>query len=272
MKNHQGRFFLIFVFTVLFFNVLGGISFGSGTRYLWQSREQFVALEQIEDSYKKPDKNSHPYNITDKALSQALAAIVIQNSDDNKSEPLFTQESLDTLTPQLQNAFANASADDDVTFAVIGLYKSLFGFAKAPKVTTGRMFIKGGKLNLIFGMIKNEVNEREDRRLNPFIPGSREKVSSGAWKLVSQPPQNIIVVRNDTIQIDLKNDATTAEKVPEKTISAPTAQMIENKNGNFGKENNALANRLIILKELKDKELITEQEYKKKREEILNSL
>lgn len=276
MKTHNGRFFLIFVFTALFFNVLGATSFGAGTQYLWQSRDQFVALEQIEHSDSKTAKNAHPYNFTDKALSHALASIIIQHSDDTKSDSLFTQESLDSLTPHLQSAFTKASSDDDIIFAVIGLYKSLFGFARTPKVTTGRMFIRDGKLNLIFGMIKNDVNEREDRRINPFIPGSREKASSGAWKLLSQPAQNIMVVRNDTIQIDLKVYSTADAKASEKPISESkkntSPQPAKNKKVDLTQEPNSFANRLIMLKELKDKELITEQEYKKKRDEILKSL
>ena len=109
---------------------------------------------------------------------------ILQDTGNNAAaEPLFTRKTLETLTPQLVLALQKAAPGDDITFAVIGLHDALYGLTKEPRVTTGRLFVRNGRLNLIVGLAQRDVNEREDRRLAPFTPGSRKTAAAGEWQL-----------------------------------------------------------------------------------------
>jgi hypothetical protein len=265
---------LLVAVLLLLCSVISVTSAWSADRHLlWQSRDQFVALES-QDSNRdgQPSPNGHPADISPGRLAAILASIDVRMNDRDKVEPLFTDQSLEALVPQLQQALRQAGPGEDVTFAIIGLHRSLFGFAKSPKVTAGRVFVSKGGLNIIFGMVQEDVNEREDRRLVPFLPGSRTKIASGDWKLFPHSDvEGFTPVRNDWLAFssDWKPPVVAIpaaepkkEVVPSVTETAPQGRAAV---GNP-------ADRLTILNELKNKGLITDEEYRTKRLEILNGL
>jgi len=244
---------------------------------LWQSRDQFVALED-QGGGQQSVPNSHPALISNERIDAMLATLDVRVSDSNAVEPLFTRESLDVLVPQLQAALSQARPDEDVTFAVIGLYKAMFGLAKSGRVTTGRVFVKDGRFNIIFGMVRQDFNEREDRRLSPFTPGDRKSVLPGEWKLLPRGGQKIDFVRKDWVVFDSSWQAP-VELAPAPAIPAPAAHVpaVAAKTpppiSNIPNEGrHSAAERLIILNDLKSKGLISDDEYKAKRTSILNEL
>jgi len=174
---------------------------------------------------------------------------------------------IQVLAPHLQKALKQAAPGQDVVFAVLGLHNALYGLAKSPRVTTGRVFFKAGKLNLIVGLVQKDVNEREDRRLSPFTPGSRQKQASGEWALLADTP----LVRGDWLVFseDWQAPVVPSAVVEKKEAAVPAAAVQPAKRS---EEIRKPAERLIILKELKEKGLITEDEYRAKRQEILNGI
>jgi hypothetical protein len=244
----------------------------SDTKVLWESRDQFVKIES-QDAIKGGTKipNEHPADISQERLGEILGAIELRSEDSKKLVPLFTRSSLENLIPLLQDGLRQASPKEDVTFAVIGLYSSAFGLSKSPKVVSGRIFYQGGKLNLIFGKAQELVNERQDRRLYPFTPGSREYTAEGEWSLLPQSGQPALtMLRKDWLVFanDWKPTAAPAsvgEKTGESSEPSPLNQIFKGKASKT-------ADRLSVLKELRDKGLITEEEYRGKRLMILNEL
>jgi len=242
-------------------------------RQIWQSRDQFVALEH-QDSLKNGTVllNDHPLAIPIDRLTAMLASIEFEPAGSGKPEQIFTKQSLETLAPQLAEGFRQAAPDEDVTFAIIGLHQSLLGLAKSPGVTSGRAFYQGGRLNIIFGLIRSDFNEREDRRLAPFTPGSRQIVAAGAWRLQLQPGQSgYNQVRKDWLTFSDAWQASSAQ-IPVTVQTTPSAQCatplpVQRKNDPL-----TPAERLTTLKELQEKGLINEEEYRGKRLEILNGL
>lgn len=239
-------------------------------RELWQSRDQFVALERIEQGAEGP--NSHPAEVAPEMLSALLAAIDVRNEGATGSEALFTQASLEALVPQLCQALRTAQSREDVTFAVIGLHSALFGLGKSPKVTTGRMFRRDGHLNLIVGMVQKDVNEREDRRLAPFIPGSRKQAPGGGWQLLPHAGQDVFTLkRKDWIvftdaprPMTINQSEPSNKVIPQQTPGVPSLQVPA--------EARRPVERMEILNELKNKGLISDEEYRGKRKQILDSL
>jgi len=256
----------------------------AGRQTLWESRDQFVALEpQERSSSESPPPNTHPLDIPVETLAAQLASLTVRTVETKKVTPLFTAAALELIAPHLQLALSKATSDQDVTFAVIGLHTALYGFAKSPKVTTGRIFKQGDKLNLIIGQMQHDFNERADRRLDPFIPGSRLQSVSDEWALQPQPGlDSFKLLRKDWVAFsdDWKAPviaqpvpappAVVQPNVPQPVAApgvvptAPTVTRIS--------EAQKTADRLTTLKELQEKGLITIDEYRDKRREILNGL
>jgi hypothetical protein len=156
------------------------------------------------------------------------------------------------------------------------------GLGKEPKVTTGRIFIQEGRLNLILGIVQRDVNEYEDRRLYPLVPGSRLKQAAVASRITSMPggvpfsmkrndwlvfaragsTQPIETSRPETpLPVSRESaDQTPRPREPQKAIERPAGRP------------GSIEERLMILNELRNKGLITEEEYRTKRLEILNEL
>jgi len=231
-------------------------------RYLWQSREQFVALEpQDTPASGTAQTNDHPAELTLERLTAILASINIRATDGAKVESLFTGSATQTLAPYLQQGLRQASPSQDVTFAVIGLHDALYGLAKSPKVTTGRVFYKSGRLNIIIGLVQQEVRDRDDRRLFPFTPGSRQKASAGEWTLLTGAP----LVRRDWLAFGEEWQTPVA---PPAAVEKPVAVQPLKRIDDVRKP----SERLGTLNELKEKGLISDDEYRTKRLEILNGI
>jgi hypothetical protein len=256
------------VSVVLVLLVFSFTAHAADVRYLWQSRDQFVALERLDPASGDPAQpNDHPVDLTLERLTAILSSIDIRTTDGGKAEPLLTSSAVQALAPYLKQALQQASPVQDVTFAVIGLYDALYGLAKSPKVTTGRVFYKAGRLNIIVGLVQQEVRDRDDRRLFPFTPGSRQKASAGEWSLLTDAP----LVRRDWMafgaewQVPVVQPPVAEQRLP----SVQTATSPSEKRNNDARRP---ADRLTTLNELKDKGLISEEEYRGKRLEILNGL
>lgn len=268
------RFYSVFA-VLLTLLMLSPICDAADAQKLWQSRDQFVALErQDSPAGGAALLNDHPVEIPPDLLTAMLASITLQSPDSKTPEQLITIQSLEVLVPELLTGFRKAAPGEDVTFAVIGLHRSLYGFAKSPKVTTGRAFYQNGRLNVIFGFAQKDVNEREDRRLAPFTPGSRLKPLEGEWQLLPQPGRNgFTLVRKDWVAFSDKwlpavAKTATLEKSTPVVQNAP----LQPQPGKPGNDPRKPAERLTTLNELKEKGLISEEEFRSKRTEILNGI
>lgn len=258
--------FMIFALLALF--MLSSLCYASDSRFIWQSREQFVALEhQDAEPAATVKPNDHPVDLSLERLVSMLGSITVRPSDSEKPDALFTPSALQLLAPHLQKGLSQASPGEDVTFAIIGLHDALYGLAKSQKVTTGRLFYKAGKLNLIVGLVQKDVNDREDRRLHPFTPGSRQYVSNGDWTLLTDKP----LVRRDWVAF---GDEWQPSVVPAAAVDKNPAHAQQTAPQPVQKQEvqRKPADRLVILNDLKQKGLITEDEYRAKRLEILNGI
>ncbi len=272
MKTARRHFISLFcLLTALL--MLSSASQASDGRQIWHSRDQFVALEpQEKRSTCSVEPNDHPCEIPPDRLTAILASIEFSPAESAKPEPLFLSESLELLVPQIVQGFRKAAPGEDVTFAIIGLHKSLLGFARSPKVTTGRAFYTDGRLNIIFGFAQKDFNEREDRRLSPLTPGKREEALDGGWQLLPQPGRNgYTLIRKDWVTFSDAWRAAVAP-LPVATQNAPPAHSIPAQPVKQTIDTRKPAERLVTLNELKEKGLITAEEYRAKRQEILNEL
>lgn len=251
---------------------------GGGARTLWQSREQFVKIEkQDKTAQGMAPANAHPADVPVERLRDVLASIEVRFDGKDKAVPLFYDEELDILSDKLHAGLAAAGSDEDVTFAIIGHYPVLLGL-KERMVTTGRVFCRDGRLNIIFGDVHRSVKENEDRRLYPFLPGSRTVAHQGEWALTARSGgESFAMERPDWVTYPIVGSAApvVAPTLRERggTIpAATTAPSVSPPEKPVTTGRKSVEERLRTLNDLHDKKLITDEEYRAKRQEILNEL
>ncbi len=268
-------------------------------RTIWHSREQNVRI--VPPDVRKGAAsvaNDQPVMLEPGQIRRALASLEVQLPKEEKLVPVFTKPELDLLCGKLSEGLAQAGPNEDISFVSVGDRKAIYGLAKQQKVTTGRVFYQDGKLNIIFGKMVDDLKPvLGDYRLNPLTPGSRLNSISHEWVLEDEPDMQFHaeggMVRTDWVMLDLASMAAhealgikpaitgrtvseTTVKVPERTVAPREGSQLQTPTvtqaPQTGKTSKTIEERLLILNNLKNKKLITEEEYKKKRAEILNEL
>jgi len=245
---------------------------------LWSANDQWVKIEPQDDAAAPP--NDHPAQLTSEAISGALAALRIRTVDGDPTaeaqRPVFTADELRNVAPQIAAGLAKAGPRQDVTFSTIGSHpRSASGLVKDPGVNAGRVFYDEGKINVIFGELQSGYRKRlvYGQRTEDFTPreeGSRAKAAENDWALTAHPGielhSNAGGVRNDWVEIDTAAVAAGAAAVSQAPAAAtPPA-------ATAAKSSADIEQRLKTLKELRDKNLITEEAYREKMQALLSEL
>lgn len=222
---------------------------------------------------------------------------------------LFNEHQASLLGRKLAEAFAEAGPEEDVTFAVMGLQSKLV-VAREKYSTAGRAFYKDGRLNLIIGDMHRTyeygkekditgIEQGVDRRRYPHRPGARAKARSHEARIMNT--EGIAFheeggeLRGDWIEIDLERALAAAEqravpdeiaretqKVKEEAakLAIERRQMREElarlrkqmEKVQQGGDGGSVEERLARLETLREKDLISEEEYRIKRQAILDEI
>lgn len=200
--------------------------------------------------------NTHPATVTPARIRALLSGIKVRGEKD-EAVTLLTAEETERLAKPLSDALRRANAKEDVIFFTSeqrgdGIFAPRLG-------VTGRIFVTDQTLNLIIGTAhKQFVSELRGSRVMPhFSFGSRSERSAvdlradGARYAGTQN-------RRDWIAWTVIGEPEPAERTKVTTPDPiPRASPEE---------------RLRKLKQLWDQKLISEQEYKDKKSEILKDL
>jgi hypothetical protein len=290
---------------------------------IWKHRDQYVQIESQDRGVKPTPPNNHPANIPADQLTNILGALEVHFEDQEKPVPVFTFKELEILTPAISQGLAQATPREDVTFAILGIHRGLVSFTHDRSILTGRLFVQDGKLNLIIGRLHEEYDEEKDRRVDPWLPGSRAKsrplpVLSKPWQVVSIPGletkqvagtdrqdwlvmtpdpqlwkaaiarkteageaakaalQEASQVRQESAQMSAEQERLRAEMEALKqelhTIRQTPAAVPVVSQPHQAEPTDSIKNRLRQLQDLRNENLISEDEYQAKRQEILDSL
>lgn len=194
--------------------------------------------------------NNHPLEIESEDIVSLLKQVKIRKSD-AEPEAMFESEELLELSKWLPKALRQATPDQDIIVHFI--QKRGWGFISENVMTTWRMFVADGQLNIIFGNIQDHYEGQwlHTNVLRMYNPGTREKSQLDEWQVLKN--KNTISTekqRKDWIKISLRKQGIVTPSAP-----APSAEI-----------------RLEQLKNLKDKNLIDDGEYQEKRKQILENL
>ncbi len=258
-----------------------------GATFVWASGDEFVALvPQDEMGGAAPPRNAHPATMQPAELAAALSNVMVEQ--DGKRHPLLDHKAASRIAPQLAKAFARATTQQDVAFAAITEVKAaLFGASEVS--LAARAFWLDGRLQLIVADLhtssiapefyRSPLGERKiDRRTHPHNIGKRARETQypgarfvpGAGIELAAPGGNR---RNDWLSIDLAAQSPlakdlartgTTDVAPVVPRSAPPAQR--------SAASRTMEERLLTLQQLRARDLISEEEYRRKREKILDEL
>jgi len=142
---------------------------------------QYVQIEQRDVA---GVANDHPFSISSENMRTVLESLYVSETVlfKERQSPLFSPYELQILSNALSSGLARAESNEDVTFVMIGTHKSTL--AKEQMTTSARVFYTGGRLNLIFGKVREIYRDKDpvsgqpiDRRTNPLLPGTRRSDS-----------------------------------------------------------------------------------------------
>ena len=160
---------------------------GQEGQTLWESKLQYVKIV----NRKVPSlPNEHPVAVTSEEMRTVLGEIYVNERIGfaDVQNPLFSVGELQILSTTIASGLGQATPDEDIDFVTIGLHPN--ALTKESKTNSGKVFMSGGRLNIIFGLIHQPYSDKNpytgqliDRRLHPLLPGNR-KASS---KPIEQP-------------------------------------------------------------------------------------
>ncbi len=246
----------------------------SSERRIWRIGE-FTAIQRAErEAGAAP--NQQPAAIAPETLRQLLAParlVVGKNS-----VALFHPEELSDLIEPLAEALSVAGPGDDLL--LLSTHRRGEGILRTPTGLTARLFVQGDALNLIVNDARRDfVNAYIGSRIPPtFAFGSRATASGVAL----QDP-GATLKRADWLAIPLQRAAAAPVAAPAPVVlplavpaaqpaavaapaPAPAARPAAPASAD------EIEQRLLTLKRLRERNLISEEEYQQKRREILQAL
>lgn len=270
------RLNLIFISTItsLFFNI--NLSIAAD---IWQEdKNNYIKISPSQDA-----NNSHPFSLSNEAVSKILTSIHIKKNS-KSTELLFSEEQITLLSHYLPIALSKAASDEDVIFALSQKKSSLGGLKTSTYYVSGTAFVSEGKLNILIGEHNKVANRAYEMAYDPtnqgiveydFNFGNRIKPKFGFDTPVSFTANGLTLANNnrsDWIISELNVQplqAMAKNTVVASTNAQPTvikASIQENE------KSDDLVARFKQLEALKNANLISVEEYKMKRKQLLDEL
>jgi hypothetical protein len=234
-------------------------------RYLDEGEHHLVRLDRVEG----PERYDHPAEIDVETLQRVLKSIVVRHEVSFLNRLLtqkkevqgaaFTPEEVPLLSDRLKTALEKAAPDERVAFFLTSQKNSM-----STLITSGVAFIKDKEIHFLFGNDRTSLSDEYRQYLpreNPlysFEPGSFEILPQAHQrKLPSEGRRRIEAIAVDYGEL--------IAPAPE-----PAASLQEKRS--LPQEGSKLEAQLRLLKKLKEEGLITEEEYKEKKAELLKTL
>jgi hypothetical protein len=271
-----------------------GLGFGLSGFSLFNKDEDLIFQKgnrtwvKLRKADKKLGQLDHPFTLSQGQLESALASVhyfrpsaFSLKKDQGKEYELLASDDREFLAPHLSKAFERVTPDRWVDFSLEYFHGQ--GFIGVYRMTSGVMFVKDGELNIVFREIATSIAPEESvMELNPIrnyssyvrlVPreGQRLAVTEGRRKQVTH--ENWIIMPVAALareqapagQTGIATEEPSTEPSPAISpapASPPLPQAVQK----------PAKDRMLELRELYDSGLITEEEYQRKRKEILDEL
>jgi len=275
---------------------------------IWEGDDQSVILAAQDIPDAAP--NEHPVTLQPQDIETMLSGLRFRHADQEAETPpaaVFNKEQVAVLKDALAKGLSRATPSQDVTFSVVGAHRMAPGaIALRNRLTAGRAFYRDGKLNVIFGDIQSPYRKKNvyGRLEEDFYPrkfGSRTASEAEGTLLVTSTGATLRNDpgghREDWIMFAASDASSFAAQSPRRTAgpqeSKPAAQerpmpaageltepapAPRATTGGSAEASPAtgprpdIEQRLETLKRLREKDLISEEAYREKVDEVLDDL
>jgi len=233
-------------------------------------------------------------------------------SEEEKIKSLFTTQQANLLGRHLAEGLKKAKPNQDIIFAMEKSVKKKFGFRPDRLFVAGRAFYKNKKLNIIIGDYDRPRDLGYEAAVDPtnvgvvgynFDHGNRAKNSRFKKAIINmdgvENKQLNNTLRSDWLVIDIAAASTAYDQLQtmrkqkemakkrkelkeilggeeinnrEETVPLKQETIPQKQTDHSNKITGTIEERLTVLKRLRDKDLITDEEYDLKRKQILDSL
>ena len=256
------RKILLFIFLILF-----AIPVQAKTTIIYESGNQIDAVKIVKaKGSEKKLGLQHPYEFSPDQIREILRSIRFNKKvllvNDIKEERLLQERHVEFLAPYLQEAFQKAGSNE-VIVASYFTQDRHFGIADE-RLTLFRAYVAPDGLHFQFTKIYAKM--LGDRTTKGRVRAMNDAKGIGV-ALELQPGQERISWEPEELVFDLKS---AFAKDPKKRIQKQI--QVKTKTEKSTLKEKQIRERLEELDRLKEEELITEKEYRKKRRELLKDL
>lgn len=226
---------------------------------------------------------THPFLLSPEDWKVILKSIQVQSQQQGfllftskgPVEPAYTDDEVEYLSTTLSRVFAHASPNERVVFAL-----SRHEPANLTEVTSGGWFVSGPSLHLVLANYRYAVTMPSVLELlwrdpmwtkaGPFydlVPGDHQTVAVG-----EDPVRRLFSLSLPTLSIEYKQ-LLMAEAVSSPSAQKnPSASQMSPPPSQTSPSTLSLEERLQTLKRLKEQGLITDEEYRAKKQQLLDRL
>ncbi len=262
--------------------ILIGFSACGGTpifsRPVYEDPAVFVRLDSpLIKRHSVGSPSNHPANFAVSDIHTLLRSVQVKHEigllnyyvlrQDPAPQPVFGEEEIRLLAPYVKAALAKAQPEETVAF-----FLNRPGEHDIPRITSGGLLVHGRQFALMLANFRTPMTvegTRERAREHPlrtptepgfhFVAGPHQTIltTSNKQLLLPEPTSApALLINHSALLGDSQHSGTSLETLPSPDV-APLAPSLEHK--------------LRQLKAWHEEGLISEQEYQKKRGEILNS-
>jgi hypothetical protein len=292
--------FLIFISSLLLFSLTFGCTLSLSKRTHKKNNIVGVTVDDQDvsvDIRKKLDEEgnvikksfNHPYSFTEARLANILSSVYCKGGEyitGKREKRVFRKEELQNIIPPIISAFSMANDSQDIL-----VFSSPHKGLLADTRSYFSMFITNNELNIVFSTIKSKKSRISDARaiqMGTYSRSNKTKFKdpfdvkrSSRWSLVPMEGQRLESERQNWLIIGFTNYGDSnlfgragSDNVSDNSIEAGSSvRAIEREvrtNENVIEEKNqGVRNKLRKMKVKKDEGLISEEDYEKKKEELL---
>lgn len=307
--NKSKKQFIALLFIFQIFLPAKAMGFFTDNDIIWRKGANEV-IKYIDQDTPSPGKNDHPVVLQAKQISLILQSIKFPQQEENdpakekEFNSVFSDQQANLLGRYLEQGLKEAKPDQDIVFVLEKSVKRFFILKPARYFVAGRVFYKDNQLNIIIGDYDQLRNEAYEAVTDPtgtghihysFDYGERSKPSKFKKAIVSingiEYKQLNHIRRDDWLVIDVnvaskaieqmtimhnKDEMANKRKELMEVLDSDDTIPVDATNSpgkvTHSLEQRSLEQRLTELKHLRNKDLITEEEYAQKRKQILGDL
>ena len=268
----------VLIFCALLIAMVGCSKAGIKEMDIYKAGQDQVALvwETDKAGVVVPKNFSHPHTFTRGEIEALLSEVTYQEYSFFKwrhDKKVFIESERQKLSAGLVEAFGKADSNHWVRFAVTAKKRDFL--LPTRRLTDGYMWVKDGKFVVVLGNLNYEIAEEED----PYYGDPRNRFSLGSLRLTTK--DGITAPKVDAadpmlkrehgnwVELDINMLLMRGESI-EETPEAEKPAVKEPETPE--KDNRTLEERLEELKSLLDKGLISEEDYERKKKELLEQL